>query len=49
MRYSGINPDSDTITHTLKACASAGDVVTAHNLLEVMKKYKIEPNVYIYN
>lgn len=49
MLMKGVPIDSDTIVHTLKACASIGDVKTAFEVLQLMKEKKITPNKYIYN
>ena len=37
MTANGINPDEDTIVHSLKACAHLGDIKTAYDILQLMK------------
>ncbi len=49
MALQGVNMDMDTFVHTLKACASGGDVKTAYNVLQTMRQKQFKPNKYIYN
>jgi hypothetical protein len=41
MNIKGVPIDSDTIVHTLKACAAIGDVKSAFDILQVYKYINI--------